>query len=575
MDRILPLPQQAQSNSRKRKRGPEAAALHQRGSSSFSRERVERVERVEAREESEQDGSTTTVTTVPIEGPIYEWGRDQGGGEENEEARGRGGEENEEARGRRGEENEENEEARGRGGEENEEARGRGGEENEEARGRGGEENEENEGASMGESSGEMGDTPLLLTEMLIEYGLKEMRKKNKQWFLYRAFLNFHKQSTSSKMTLALLRLCLDLGFDPSDESSSYETFPPLLHYFCKRGGGSPRYADKGDGCHPHHHFDTAIIRLLLDHGADLHQRDSYGATALHCACDCFHRPFIHSGVVECLIEKGGATSTGLINAQDSDGRTALHYACSSKDESIVTFLVNKGADVNLRDKRGKTALHYAVCERSLYTLDEMQKMESIVKFLVERGADLTRDCDLETPLSYASWEREEYDDEGEGTAAADASDSPNRRNEVRKAIISFLIEKGMDVNGRYFVGKSPLYVACRIGYISLVKFLVEKGADLNVRWDGKTPLHVAIEEGQTKLVRWVIEEKVELIDFALKDWQGYTLLGYACEYLSRKDDDIILTLLKTGRVDPHDELLEDRYGTDDPVMQYALQLRS
>jgi ankyrin repeat protein len=98
---------------------------------------------------------------------------------------------------------------------------------------------------------------------------------------------------------------------------------------------------------HPLHraasHCNPAIIRILIDHGANIEQGNGPpGRTALHEAAlkgnlKC----------VEALIEKGAD-----VNAQNNNGRTALFYAESptpplkapSNSAEIVRYLRSKGA---------------------------------------------------------------------------------------------------------------------------------------------------------------------------------------------------------------------------------------
>jgi ankyrin repeat protein len=57
--------------------------------------------------------------------------------------------------------------------------------------------------------------------------------------------------------------------------------------------------------------------------------------------------------------------------------------------------------------------------------------------------------------------------------------------------VITFLVERGADVNAHDNHGTTPLIYACRDGgNLEIIKFLVERGADVNARAeDGYTPL--------------------------------------------------------------------------------------
>ncbi len=48
------------------------------------------------------------------------------------------------------------------------------------------------------------------------------------------------------------------------------------------------------------------------------------------------------------------------VNTQDSKGRTALHYAANNKQNCIIYFLLESGADCLLTSDKGNTALHIA-----------------------------------------------------------------------------------------------------------------------------------------------------------------------------------------------------------------------
>ena len=54
------------------------------------------------------------------------------------------------------------------------------------------------------------------------------------------------------------------------------------------------------------------------------------------------------------------------INLTGSDNETALFMAAGTKNDAMVAFLLEKGADVNLPDNQGTTPLHRAAMHTPL-----------------------------------------------------------------------------------------------------------------------------------------------------------------------------------------------------------------
>ncbi|OJJ82956.1 ankyrin repeat domain-containing protein, partial [Aspergillus glaucus CBS 516.65] len=59
--------------------------------------------------------------------------------------------------------------------------------------------------------------------------------------------------------------------------------------------------------------------------------------------------------IIQTLLEHGAD-----ISQKDNHGETALHYAARGRDIFIVQTLLEGGADTSQKDKHGETALHYA-----------------------------------------------------------------------------------------------------------------------------------------------------------------------------------------------------------------------
>jgi ankyrin repeat protein len=102
-----------------------------------------------------------------------------------------------------------------------------------------------------------------------------------------------------------------------------------------------------------HHAADKgheAVVRSLLERGADVATKNNYGCTALHRAA-CHG----HEAVVLLLLEKGGAVAakTALL-------WTALHLAAYKGHERVVRLLLEKGADAKAKTFTGQTALRMA-----------------------------------------------------------------------------------------------------------------------------------------------------------------------------------------------------------------------
>lgn len=82
-------------------------------------------------------------------------------------------------------------------------------------------------------------------------------------------------------------------------------------------------------------------VLALLEAGADVHARTSFGDTPLHQAA---LGPIL--AVITGLIEAGAD-----VNATDRDGRTPLYQA--TRFWKTLNALIVAGADVNAQDKRG------------------------------------------------------------------------------------------------------------------------------------------------------------------------------------------------------------------------------
>jgi hypothetical protein len=113
----------------------------------------------------------------------------------------------------------------------------------------------------------------------------------------------------------------------------------------------------------------AACVRMLLQHGADVHAKDRYGKTPIIWAS--------MSGTKECvqlLIE-----ANADVNAASNGGYTATHYASRYGKPECLQLLIDNGADVNARNMYGN-APAIGACEGGHL---------SCLQLLVDNKADL------------------------------------------------------------------------------------------------------------------------------------------------------------------------------------------
>jgi len=180
-----------------------------------------------------------------------------------------------------------------------------------------------------------------------------------------------------------------------------------------------------------------AIIKILLDHGADVNGRPADWLT------------------------------TPLMDSVQSD------FHADSSVPNVVNLLLARGANTNLQAK-GKTALMYAVSHH-VYNRDEATMWSNVVKILLDAKADVNlSDDDGNTALMYA------------------INDSGNPRE-----FLPLLVNVGADINAANTKGETPLIAETRrfndgIGDIWVIDFLIQRHANVNVRTsDGETAFKI------------------------------------------------------------------------------------
>lgn len=246
---------------------------------------------------------------------------------------------------------------------------------------------------------------------------------------------------------------------------------------------------------------NTEIVRLLIEKGADVNEKDMFGMLDMH-----NDTPLQHAAgegniaIVRLLLASGANINPRYGFPLDI---TPIHKAAQNGHTEIVELFVNKGIDVNSKDYHHRTPLHEAADRGHAQT----------AKLLIAKGADVNAETDKgRTPLHEAA---------GEGHAAVvellikeaaiiNTNDNENitplyyalSRYHTEKAIkakISMLLisngaDVSRDVNLQDNYGYTLIHHAARAGLTELVKLFIEKGADINAKTiHGDTPLDSAL----------------------------------------------------------------------------------
>ena len=276
-------------------------------------------------------------------------------------------------------------------------------------------------------------------------------------------------------------------------------------------------------------------IKTLIKQGADIHQINNNGWTALHYAARYAKSEIIEHllslGMKVNMVENSGKTPLMCtccdgyrldniktlikqgadIHQIDSDGRTALHYAARFAKSEIIEYLFSLGMKVNMVSNSGQTPLMCACCDSD--RLDN-------IKTLIKQGADIHQ-------INNNGWTALHY-------AARFA----------KSEIIEYLLSLGMKVNMVENSGKTPLMCTCCDGYrLDNIKTLIKQGADIHqIDSDGCTALHYAARFAKSEIIEYLLSlgMKVNMVSNS-----GQTLLMSACCDSDRLDN--IKTLIKQG----------------------------
>ena len=200
------------------------------------------------------------------------------------------------------------------------------------------------------------------------------------------------------------------------------------------------------------------LVKILIEHGADVNARDVVGLTPLHTTIE-YTRHYTDLRIIKLLVNNGAKIDVLTHRSKESP----FYYSLRYNYPVLAKYLIEAGMDLNLKS-RGYTPLHFA-----LY-----YNQEHITKLLIEKGADLslTEDEYNKTHLHFA----------------VDKSDVD---------LVALLLKKGADPNQQDIDGNTALHqVTLRYSedndLVEILRTLLAYKSDPYIRNNrGETPLNI------------------------------------------------------------------------------------
>jgi uncharacterized protein len=292
---------------------------------------------------------------------------------------------------------------------------------------------------------------------------------------------------------IALLKLLLDKGANVNLTDKGGNT---ALTDAARRGG--PEYA--------------AITKLLIERGADVHAN---GDSAI---IDAAREA--QPDIVRLLLSKGAPAN---VRDPDRKNNTVLMEAASGSSVENVQLLIEAGADIQATNDEGQTAFMKAV--RLDHRISPAQRLP-IIELLLSKGSDINqKDKQGKTPLLLSV---DQYMNESGGYKSHPEVvkylldhganvQSANERGDTALMITvdawqppieipRLLIDRGINLNAQNKQGTTALMIAIGDGKLDLVNLILNKGADLNIKnVSGETALDTAVANGRVEIAKLLL----------------------------------------------------------------------
>ncbi|MDP2204769.1 MAG: ankyrin repeat domain-containing protein [Alphaproteobacteria bacterium] len=232
------------------------------------------------------------------------------------------------------------------------------------------------------------------------------------------------------------------------------------------------------DGWTPLHHAcareKTAVVKMLIERGADLTAVDNDGLTPLHRAMDTRS-----DDVIDAYVATLGAKADLDVLSQNGD--TPLIHAVRTGFIKSVEKLIAAGADITAQGAEGLTALHAALIA------DHRDIALTLAEALRTRGLqpDMLCDKDGNTPLHIA--------------ARVDSN-----------IVAEKLLDCGAEIDRANADGDTPLHISVRNQHFSMTTLLTERGAkSLIANKSGETPVDIVMQAEQGYLFEMLLPSAI------------------------------------------------------------------
>lgn len=322
------------------------------------------------------------------------------------------------------------------------------------------------------------------------------------------------------------------------------------------------------------------VVSWFLSKGADVHKRDSSGATLLHTAVD--HG---HIDLVRLLLDHGAD-----VNATGPEGRAPMHLVPAGRSD-IIDLLVDSGSHVGIKDYNGNSALMLAVFQGQPERVKTYLRHEAdvnaaepisalidvvsdpvlppilvaiheqhnvVLEILLQHGADLrakftedgqtvlhhavkTRNHGAVLCLILAKMDLDVKDAQGRTALHNLASEGSGAHSDISLELLS----AGADTEPKTQSGLTALHIAAQEGALEVAQLLLRAGANITTQaCYGRTPLHYAARHSHLEIVQRLLDQGAAI---HARDSEGETALHLASRDRGNKGLSVIKHLLSRG----------------------------